>query len=121
MTLPEQPEPEQIPAGLPSSLLARRPDIRQAEYSLIAANAEIGVAKAALFPAITLTAIGGQQSTMLWRVLSYRATYWWVGLWLVVTMFNAVRLRARVRVWCSWLAGTYSTSWLQSKSSNSQA
>src|SRR3981189_3196205 len=59
MTLTEQPHAPEIPAGLPSSLLERRPDIRQAEAQLIAANAQIGVAKAAYFPQITLTGRAG--------------------------------------------------------------
>src|ERR1700683_3436158 len=63
--LTEQPVLESVPAGLPSELLERRPDIRQAEQIMVAANAQIGVAKASFFPSVSLTGLGGLESNAL--------------------------------------------------------
>ena len=98
LPLVDQPEPPEVPAGLPSSLLERRPDIRQAEQALIAANANIGVAKAAYFPAITLTSNGGVQSNVLSRLFTAPATLLSVGADLVQPIFNAGRIRNTVRL-----------------------
>jgi len=74
--LTEQQTPPEVPAGLPSKLLERRPDIQAAEQSLIAANANIGVAKAAYFPQITLTGELGYQSTALSKLFSGSRRIW---------------------------------------------
>jgi len=98
LPLEEQPEPPEVPAGLPSRLLERRPDIRQAELALVAANARIGVAKAELFPQITLTGVGGLESNALSRVLSAPAAFWSVSGDVLQQVFNAGRLKANVRL-----------------------
>ena len=95
--LTEQPHAPEIPAGLPSSLLERRPDIRQAEAQLIAANAQIGVAKAAYFPQISLTASGGYQSSALTSLFSGPAGLWSFGGSLVQPIFAGGRIRSNVK------------------------
>jgi len=95
--LTEQPHVPEIPAGLPSSLLERRPDIRQAEAQLIAANAQIGVAKAAYFPQITLTASGGYQSSALTSLFTGPAGLWNFGGSLVQPIFTGGRIRSNVK------------------------
>jgi multidrug efflux system outer membrane protein len=98
LALVDQPEPPAVPAGLPSTLLERRPDIRQAEQALIAANANIGVAKAAYFPAFTLTSNGGVQSNLLSQITSVPATLLSVAGNLVQPIFNAGRIKNNVRL-----------------------
>jgi len=95
--LTEQTRPPDVPAGLPSSLLERRPDIRQAEQQLIAANAEIGVAKAAYFPQISLSGSAGFQSAALTNLFSGPAGTWDIGSSLTQPIFTAGRLRSNVR------------------------
>jgi multidrug efflux system outer membrane protein len=90
------PLPPLPPAGLPSSLLEARPDIRQAEEQLVAQNANIGVAKAALFPTISLTANYGGESNELGDVLKSAARIWTGGLALNLPIFDAGRLSARL-------------------------
>jgi multidrug efflux system outer membrane protein len=76
LELNAQPHAPEVPAGLPSSLLERRPDVRQAETQLIAANARIGVAKAAYFPDISLTSVGGVQSIPLTQLFTGPSGMW---------------------------------------------
>jgi len=87
-----------VPAGLPSALLDRRPDINQAEQRLVAANANIGIAKAAFFPQVTLTGSGGFESSALSALLSQPAGLWSMGAALAQPIFNAGRTRSRVAV-----------------------
>jgi multidrug efflux system outer membrane protein len=97
MTLTEQPHVPEIPAGLPSSLLERRPDIREAEAQLIAANAQIGLAKAAYFPQINLTASAGYQSSALTSLFTGPAGLWSFGGSLIQPIFTGGRIRSNVR------------------------
>lgn len=90
--------PPSVPAGLPSSLLERRPDIRQAEQELVAANAQIGVAKAEYFPRISLTGIFGFQSRALSDLLTGPARIWTASATATAPIFNAGRTRANVKL-----------------------
>lgn len=98
MKLTEQPHLPEVPAGIPSRLLERRPDIRQAEAQLIAANAQIGVAKAAYFPQITLTANSGFQSSALSSLFTGPAGLWSFGGGLLQPIFAGGRIRSGVRL-----------------------
>jgi len=92
----DQQQPPEVPAGLPSSLLERRPDILQAEQQLVAANAQIGVAKADFFPRISLTAIGGYQSSALSRLFTGPAGLWTFGASALQPVFEGGRIRNNV-------------------------
>jgi multidrug efflux system outer membrane protein len=94
--LTEQPHAADVPAGLPSALLERRPDIQQAEQLLVAANANIGVAKAAYFPQINLTGSGGFESTALSTLFTGPAAVWTVTAALAQPIFTAGRTRSQV-------------------------
>jgi outer membrane protein, multidrug efflux system len=96
--LTEQELPPEVPTGLPSSLLERRPDIRAAEANLIAANAEIGVAKAAYFPQISLTGFLGGQSTQLSGLFSSPSRVWTLAPQVTQPIFTAGRLRSNVKL-----------------------
>jgi len=96
--LTEQRQPPEVPPGLPSALLERRPDIRQAEEQLVAANAEIGVARAAYFPQISLSATSGFQSSALSSLFTGPAGAWSFGASLTQPIFTGGRLRSGVRL-----------------------
>jgi len=90
--------PPEVPPGLPSSLLSRRPDIQATEQQLIAANARIGVAKAAYFPDISLTALAGYQSSALTNLFTGPAGLWSFGGQLTQPIFTAGKIRSGVRL-----------------------
>ena len=95
-TLP--PLPPQVPVGLPSELLRRRPDVRQREADLEAATARIGVAKASLFPSIRLGLTGGLQSTQASSLFDWASRFFIGGAQLSIPIFEGGRLQAQVRV-----------------------
>ena len=94
--LVEQPYPPEIPAGLSSALLERRPDVQSAEQQIVAENAQIGVARAAYFPSISLTGSGGLQSTALSALFSGGAVFWSAAASAVQPVFTAGRTRSNV-------------------------
>ena len=98
LKLTEQPHAPEVPVGLPSALLERRPDIREAEQNLIAANAQIGVARAAYFPQISLTANAGYQSAALTDLFTGPAGVWTLAGTLTQPIFEGGRLKSGVRL-----------------------
>src|SRR5262249_52883298 len=91
-TLEEQFLPPDVPPGLPSDLLRRRPDLREAEQSLIAANAQVGVAHADFFPRISLTGAFGSLSPQVSQLFPAGRT-WTIGAGLLTPVFQGRRLR----------------------------
>lgn len=98
LPLIEQPVPESVPAGLPSELLERRPDIREAEGNVIAANAQMGVAKASLFPSLSLTGTGGLESYALNRFINEPSQAWYAALDVTQPIFEGGALRSGLRL-----------------------
>jgi outer membrane protein, multidrug efflux system len=98
LLLTDEPHLSEIPSGLPSAILERRPDVRQAEENLIAANANVGVAKAAFLPQIPLTASFGAQSTALTSFLQGPATFWTLGGQLAQPLYAGGRIRSGYRL-----------------------
>jgi NodT family efflux transporter outer membrane factor (OMF) lipoprotein len=88
--------PPPIPLGLPSQLLERRPDIAAAERNMAAANAQIGVAKAAFYPTLTLSASGGVESSSLKNVMEWPSRFWSVGPSISETVYDGGLRRATV-------------------------
>lgn len=88
----------EVPAGLPSSLLERRPDLRAAEQQLIAANANIGEAKAAFFPQVSLTGFYGYQSVALSDLFTSPARTWQFGPSVTLPLFTGGRNRAQLKL-----------------------
>jgi len=85
-----------VPAGVPGTVLARRPDVSAAQLSLMAAQQRVGVAKAAWFPSVTLTATGGQASTDISDLFKWSARAWTVGALLSMPIFDGGRRQAGI-------------------------
>jgi multidrug efflux system outer membrane protein len=101
MTLVNQPLPPEVPGGLPSSLLDRRPDIREAEHILVAANAEVGVAKAQFFPQISLTGSGGGtfgRSSAFSSLMSTQLGIYSYGVQVSQPIFEGGALRGNLKL-----------------------
>lgn len=96
--LADQPLRASVPPGLPSSLLERRPDIQAAEQALVAANANIGQAKAAFFPQVTLTGFYGYQTVALSDLFSAPARTWQFGPAVSIPLFTGGRLRGNLKL-----------------------
>jgi outer membrane protein, multidrug efflux system len=98
LNLIDEPHLDEVPTGLPSAILERRPDVRQTEETLVAANANVGVAKAAYFPQIPLTASFGAQSTALTSFLQGPATFWALGGQLAQPLYAGGRITSQYRL-----------------------
>src|SRR3989475_7827028 len=96
--LTEQPVPQNVPAGLPSELLERRPDVRQAEEMMVAANAQIGVAKASFFPNLSLTGLGGLESNALHQFITAPSEAWDAAFNVSQPVFQGGALRSQLRL-----------------------
>lgn len=107
--LTEQPVPQNVPAGLPSELLERRPDVRQAEEMMVAANAQIGVAKASFFPNLSLTGLGGLESNALHQFITAPSETWYAAFNVSQPVFQGGALRSQLRLArANWQEAVYS-------------
>lgn len=97
MPLPLDAMPPLVPAGLPSELLERRPDIAEAERDLAARNARIGVAKAAFFPTVRLTGTAGWESADVDSLFNWESRIWSLGPSITLPIFQGARNRAQLR------------------------
>jgi len=98
INLTEQPHMPQVPAGIPSALLLRRPDVHRAEMLLVSANANVGVAKAAFFPQFALTGQYGMQSTSITSFMEGPAQFWAVGGQALQPIFQGGRIRSNYKL-----------------------
>jgi len=98
LSVEDEPHPVQIPVGVPSELLERRPDVQQAEAKLVAANARIGVARAQYFPQISLTSLGGAASNQLNAIASGPTSYWYAAGSISEPIFDGGRIRSNYRL-----------------------
>jgi multidrug efflux system outer membrane protein len=93
-----QPLPQAVPAGIPSELLERRPDIQRAEAQLIAANARIGVARAQFFPQVSLTGMGGTATNELNKLFTSESSYWLASGSVSIPIFTGGKLKNNLRL-----------------------
>jgi len=98
LNIVDQPHMAEVPEGLPSDLLKRRPDVLAAEENLVAANANVGVAKAAFFPQFSITGAFGSQSTSLSSFTAGPGTFWAVGGSALQPIFQGGRIRSNYRL-----------------------
>jgi NodT family efflux transporter outer membrane factor (OMF) lipoprotein len=99
LSIPVEPitsAPPPIPVGVPSQLLERRPDVAAAERSMAAANAQIGVARAAYYPALTISGTGGVESSAIKNLLEWPSRFWSVGPSVSETVYDGGLRRATV-------------------------
>jgi len=94
--MPIQVPPPRVPVGLPSALLERRPDVAQAERQVAAANEQIGIAKAAFYPVLTITASAGLEATSFLNWLTWPSRFWAIGPQVAQILFDAGKRKAQL-------------------------